>query len=120
MPLKIRNLLEQVGDELILKIQLGRRPVKDLALKILNFLSDSKFTDKQIELGYHEIYHNYLLITIQNNHGLHVLQHILGNAPQNTTGRTVLILEKSMRIGLRYPTIPDEMIDLLRYSTNTK
>ncbi|CAF4061508.1 unnamed protein product, partial [Rotaria sordida] len=112
MPVELQNLLEQVGDELILKIQLGCRPVKDFALKMINILADSKFTDKQLELGYDEIYHNYLLITIQNNHGYHVLQNILGNAPQTTTGRTVLILEKSMRIGLRYPIIPDEMIGL--------
>ncbi|CAF1645239.1 unnamed protein product [Rotaria sp. Silwood1] len=81
MPAKIRDLLKEVGDEPILKIQLGRRPVKEFALNILDYLSDSKFLDKQDELGYDEIYHNYLLITIQNNHGFNVLQHILDNAP---------------------------------------
>ncbi|CAF1519983.1 unnamed protein product [Rotaria sordida] len=114
MPLKIRNLLKQVGDELILKIQLGRRPLKgkNLLCKMANYLTNSKFTDKQLELGYDEIYHSYLLITIENNHGFNVLQRIIKNAPQTTTGRTVLVLEKAMRIGLRYPIIPDEMIDL--------
>ncbi|CAF3812451.1 unnamed protein product [Rotaria sp. Silwood1] len=112
MPLKARKLLEEIGDEPIMKIQLGRRPVKDLAIKILNFLSYSKFADKQYELGYDEIYHNYLLITVQNNHGFNVLQNIVRNAPENTNGKTVLVLEKSFRIGLRDPVIPDEMIDL--------
>jgi len=112
MPLRVRNLLEKVGNELILKIQLGRTPVQDLPIKILNFLSDSKFTDKQLELGYDEIYHNYLLITIMNSHGSNVLQHILGNARQNTTASIILKLEKAQRISLKYPTIPDELIDV--------
>ncbi|CAF1645364.1 unnamed protein product [Rotaria sp. Silwood1] len=74
MPAKIRDLLKEVGDEPILKIQLGRRPVKEFALNILDYLSDSKFLDKQDEL--------------------------------------VLVLEKSYRIGLRYPIIPDETTDV--------
>ncbi|CAF2648356.1 unnamed protein product [Rotaria sp. Silwood2] len=112
MPLRVRNLLEKVGNELILKIQLGRTPVQDLPLKILNFLSDSKFTNKQLELGYDEIYHNYLLITIKNSHVPDTLQHILGNVTQNVTPRTILKLEKAQRIALKRPTIPDELIDV--------
>ncbi|CAF2728289.1 unnamed protein product, partial [Rotaria sp. Silwood2] len=112
MPLRVRNLMEKVGDELILKIQLGRTPVQDLPLKILNFLSDSKFTNKQLELGYDEIYHNYLLITIKNSHVPDTLQHILGNVTQNETASSVLKLEKAQRIALKYPTIPDELIDV--------
>ncbi|CAF4285015.1 unnamed protein product, partial [Rotaria sordida] len=114
MPLKVRNLLEQVGDALILKIQLGRRSLrsKDLLLKMANYLIDSKFADKQLELGYAEPHHSYLLITIENNHGFNVLQHIIENAPQTTTDRIVLILEKKCRVRLRYSPIPDEMIEL--------
>ncbi|CAF2901990.1 unnamed protein product [Rotaria sp. Silwood2] len=112
MPLRVKNLLEKVGDELILKIQLGRTPVQGFHIKILDCLSLSKFTNKQLELGYDEIYHNYLLITIKNSHGPHVLQHMLGNATQYATASTVLKLEKSQRIALKYPTIPDEFIDV--------
>src|ERR1700722_11986716 len=101
MPLRVRNLLEKVGNELILKIQLGRTPVQDLPIKILNFLSDSKFSDKQLELGYDEIYHNYLLITIMNSNGPSVLQHIFGNVGQNTTASIILKLEKAQRIALK-------------------
>jgi hypothetical protein len=112
MPLRVRNLLEKVGDELILKIQLGRTPVQDFPIKILNFLSDSKFSNKQLELGYDEIYHNYLLITIMNSHGPNVLQHLLENKGQNTTASIILKLEKAHRIALKYPIIPDELIDV--------
>ncbi|CAF3659772.1 unnamed protein product [Rotaria sp. Silwood1] len=112
MPLRVRNLLEQLGDELILKIQLGRTPVQGFPIKILNFLSHSKFTDKQLELGYDEIYHNYLLITIKNSQGPHTLQHMLGNIRLNVSARTILKLEKAQRIALKPPSIPDELIDV--------
>ncbi|CAF4655112.1 unnamed protein product, partial [Rotaria socialis] len=56
MPVRVRRILEAVGDERILKIQLGRTPVQDFPLKVLDLLSDSKFTDKQLELGYDELY----------------------------------------------------------------
>ncbi|CAF4091270.1 unnamed protein product [Rotaria sordida] len=112
MPLRVRNLLEKVGDELILKIQLGRTPIQGFPIKILDCLSHSKFTNKQLELGYDEIYHNYLLITIKNSHGPYVLQHMLGNVSQNAIASTVLKLEKTERIALKYPTILDELIDV--------
>ncbi|CAF4734115.1 unnamed protein product [Rotaria sp. Silwood1] len=112
MPLRVRNLLEQLGDELILKIELGRTPVQGFPIKILNFLSHSKFTDKQLELGYDEIYHNYLLVTIKNSQGPHTLQHMLGNIRLNVSARTILKLEKAQRIALKPPSIPDELIDV--------
>ncbi|CAF4919571.1 unnamed protein product [Rotaria sp. Silwood1] len=112
MPLRVRNILKKVGDELILKIQLGRTPVRGHNVRILNLLSHSKFTNKQLELGYDEIYHNYLLITIKNTYGPYVLQHMFGNASQNTTSTTILKLEKRLRISLKYRIIPDELIDV--------
>ncbi|CAF1458993.1 unnamed protein product [Rotaria magnacalcarata] len=112
MPSRVREILEEVGDELILKIQLGRTPVQEFPLKLLDLLSDSKFTDKQLELGYDELYHNYLLITIENSRGPNVLQHLLENVEQNTTACIVLKLEKAQRIALKYPMLPDEVKDV--------
>ncbi|CAF3084739.1 unnamed protein product [Rotaria socialis] len=112
MPVRVRRILEAVGDERILKIQLGRTPVQDFPLKVLDLLSDSKFTDKQLELGYDELYHNYLLITIENSRGPNVLQHLVDHIGRNTTACTVLKLEKAQRIALKYPMLPDEIIDV--------
>ncbi|CAF3322765.1 unnamed protein product [Rotaria sp. Silwood2] len=112
MPLRVRDLLAMVGDERILKIQLGRTPVQDLIITVLNFLSDSKFSSKQLELGYDDIYHNYLLITIQNSRGPEVLRNLLGDARHHAVASTVLKLEKIHRIALHYPTIPDDLIDV--------
>ncbi|CAF5229698.1 unnamed protein product, partial [Rotaria magnacalcarata] len=112
MPVRVRRILEAVGHERILKIQLGRTPVQEFPLKLLDLLSDSKFTDKQLELGYDELYHNYLLITIENSRGPNVLQHLLEGVGRNTTACTVFKLEKAQRIALKYPMLPDEVIDV--------
>ncbi|CAF3619367.1 unnamed protein product [Rotaria sp. Silwood1] len=79
---------------------------------MLNLLSHSKFTDKQLELGYDEIYHNYLLITVKNSYGPYVLQYMVGNVSQNTTATTILKLEKKLRISLKCRILPDELIDV--------
>lgn len=112
MPLRVRNILEKVGDEPIIRLQVGRTPVQDFPVKLLNFLSNSRFHNKQLELGYDEIYHNYLLITIQHTREPNVLQHMLGNAARNTKPSTIFKLEKAQRIALKSPVIPDELLDV--------
>lgn len=67
MPRRVRKILTKVGDLPIVKLQLGRTPVQTVLLLILNLMSAWNFQKKQIELGYDEIYHNYLLITIDND-----------------------------------------------------
>ena len=109
MPRRVQNLLEKIGDERILRIQLGRTPVDGVILKLLDFLSDSKFSNKQLELGYDEIYHNYLLVTFENSNKPTVLQHMLGPTEQSMIPSTVLKLEKAQRIALKPPAIPDEL-----------
>lgn len=66
MPKRVRKILEEFGDIPIVKLQLGRTPVQAALVLILNLLSGWKFNKKQLELGYDEIYHNYLLVTIQD------------------------------------------------------
>ncbi|CAF3085803.1 unnamed protein product [Rotaria sp. Silwood2] len=112
MPLRVRNILKKVGDEPILKIQLGRTPVQDHNVRMLNFLSHSKFTDKQLELGYDELYHNYLLITIKNTYGPYILQNMLRDACQKTNASTMLKLEKRLRVCLTYRIRPEDLIDV--------
>ena len=111
MPQKVRQILEKVGDNPVLKIQLGRTPVEAVLILLLNLVSLWKFTDKQLELGYDEIYHNYLLITIQNEKGPNVLQQMFGTA-KDSIGSTVYKLEKAHRIRLMKPVFPIEFVDI--------
>ena len=67
MPRRVREILTKIGDFPIVKLQLGRTPVQAVLLLLLNLMSGWTFQKKQIELGYDEIYHNYLLVTIDND-----------------------------------------------------
>lgn len=111
MPQKVRQLLEQVGDNPVLKIQLGRTPVEAVLILFLNLVSLWKFSNKQLELGYDEIYHNYLLITIQNEKKLNVLQNIFQTS-KDVIGSTIYKLEKAHRVRLTKPVFPTEFIDI--------
>ncbi|CAF1290901.1 unnamed protein product [Rotaria sordida] len=111
MPKRVRKILDEVGDHPVLKIQLGRTPVEAVLILFLNILSSWKFSDKQIELGYDEIYHNYLLITIQNKKKLNVL-HTMIEASKDTVGSSVYKLEKAHRVRLMKPVFPTEFVDI--------
>jgi len=111
MPARVRRILEQVGDNHVLKIQLGRTPVEAVLLLFLNLVSLGKFTNKQLELGYDEIYHNYLLITIQNDKVPNVLQKIFGTT-KDVVSSTVYKLEKAHRVRLTKPVFPTEFVDI--------
>ncbi|CAF4657363.1 unnamed protein product, partial [Rotaria sp. Silwood2] len=112
LPFRVRDLLAVFGNYRILKIQLGRTPVSSGIIKVLNFLSGSKFSEKQLELGYDELYHSYLLITIQKRSGPKVQQNLFGNMRQYPVASTVLKLEKTQRIALDFSTIPDDFVDV--------
>jgi hypothetical protein len=111
MPKKVRQILEQVGDNPVLKIQLGRTPVEAVLILFLNLVSSWKFSKKQLELGYDEIYHNYLLITIQNEKGPNVLQTMI-TAAEDAISSTVFKLEKAHRVRLMKPVFPTEFVDV--------
>ncbi|UJR37383.1 hypothetical protein I4U23_030089 [Adineta vaga] len=111
MPFRVRELLEEIGDNPVIKIQLGRTPVEAVLIFFLNVFSLGKFHSKQMKLGYDEIYHNYLLITIQNKNNLSVLQNLF-QSEKDAIGTTVYKLEKAHRVRLIKPTFPTEFIDL--------
>ena len=111
MPRRVRKLLNKVGDELITKIQLGRTPVKDILLFSLNFLSAGNFNQKKLELGYDEIYHNYLLITTVRRVETTFFQKLAGSSESNDAYR-ILKLEKAHRVRLMKPDYPDDFVEV--------
>jgi hypothetical protein len=111
MPARVREILEKVGDKSVLKIQLGRTPVATVILLFLDFFSSWKFSTKQLELGYDQIYHNYLLITIHNEKGPHIIQNLI-EATKDTVGTTIFKLEKAHRVRLMQPVFPTEFVDV--------
>jgi len=66
MPSKIENFLKGQEGKTVTKIQLGRIPIDSRVKKALDVMSLGKFSGKQKELGYDEVYHNYLLVTLSD------------------------------------------------------
>jgi hypothetical protein len=111
MPRRVRKLLDQIGNNLIVRIQLGRTPVEAILILFLNFVSAGKFADKTLELGYDEIYHNYLLITIQRATSSSVVQTLFESVDDSLRYRTVK-LDKAHRVRLMDPIFPTEFVDV--------
>lgn len=63
---RFQRFLDQEGDQKIVSVQVGKVPVQGFIQGFLNLLSIGKFKDKQKELGYNDIYHNFMLITLEN------------------------------------------------------
>jgi hypothetical protein len=52
--------------EKITKIQLGRMPIQNYVHKALDVMSAGRFSKKQKDLDYDQVYHNYLLVTLDD------------------------------------------------------
>ena len=107
MPLAVRKILHKFGDYPITRIQLGRTPVLAIIQKFLNLMSSNQFKKKQIELGYDDIYHNYLLITValESNSGA-TTNSLVGAGDGNKQPEHIFKLEKAQVIRLMDPVFP--------------
>jgi hypothetical protein len=47
-------------------VRVGKIPVSSGVQKFLNFISFGEFKKKQKQLGYNDVYHNFMLITLEN------------------------------------------------------
>ena len=73
---RLRTFLDSKGNQPVTKIEIARKPVYSAITKALNFVSRGKLAQKRKELGYDDLYHNYLLVTLadgktyrlENNH----------------------------------------------------
>ena len=63
---RLRKFLDTEGNQEVSKIEIARIPVQSFVQKALNAVSLGKLYKKRDELGYDDIYHNYLLVTMKN------------------------------------------------------
>ena len=104
-------MLEEFGDFPLIQLRLGRTPVEAVLVLFLNLASSWRFENKKVELGYDEIYHNYLLVTLQNSKQFTGIRPLFG-VGNETVGTTILKFEKAHRIRLMKPTIPTDYVDV--------
>jgi hypothetical protein len=66
MPRVIKDYLSKYGDQSIVSIQLGRKPVSGGVTFILNALSNGQLEQARKDLKYDEIYHSFLLVKLRD------------------------------------------------------
>ena len=66
MPSNLEKFLETQEGKTVTKIQIGRIPIDSRVKKALDIMSVGNFSGKQKELGYDQIYHNYVLVTLSD------------------------------------------------------
>ena len=128
MPLLVREKLKKIGDEAIIKLQLGRTPVQSVVRTLGDFLSQKRFSNAIVELGvspfdrqlrlfivlpflqYDELWHNYLLITIRSSVKFNTLAKLVRNS-DSLEATKVYVLEKAPRVQLKR-AMPEQCVQL--------
>ena len=65
-PKNLQTFLDDKGRQNISKIEIARKPVNSFASKALDLVSLGRFSKKRKELGYTDVFHNYLLVTLKD------------------------------------------------------
>lgn len=70
-PPSFQHFLNQYGSIPIVSIAVARKPIKSGIKYLADIISHGKFSERRRQLGYDDVFHNYLLVTLNN--GLVVL-----------------------------------------------
>jgi hypothetical protein len=63
---RLRKFLDTEGEQKVTKIQIARKPVHSSIQKALDFVSRGKFSQVKKKLNYDDVFHQYLLVTLQD------------------------------------------------------
>lgn len=63
---QMRFLLKKYGDWQIIQIQIGRKPLSNIIQKIGNILTFGQLDEKTKEIGYDNLYHLFMILTVQD------------------------------------------------------
>ena len=66
-PKILNDLISKYEEEKIIKIEVCRSPITPIFEKILNVLTFNQFYKKMNDLSYDNLYHLYIIITLENN-----------------------------------------------------
>ena len=65
-PPKVRRILQKYSNNKITNINVGRSPIQSYVTKLLNYLSLGKFDEQAKNLNYDDVYHLFMIITLDN------------------------------------------------------
>jgi hypothetical protein len=63
---KIKKILKKYGDENIVSIRVGRRPINKLVEKAFNIISIGKWNELRQQYYYDKLFHLFLILTLQD------------------------------------------------------
>lgn len=101
---RLRKFLDGKGDQAVTKIEIARKPVFSTIQTVLNIASRGKLAKKRKELGYNDLYHNYLLVTlkdgstyrVENNHQVEAMP-ATANDYKGERSNVPITTEKSLK-----------------------
>ncbi len=63
---RLQKFLEETVDHKVVEVKLGRKPIVTAVKAALNLLSLGKFSKTANQLGYDDVYHQYLIVKLDN------------------------------------------------------
>jgi transcriptional antiterminator Rof (Rho-off) len=63
---KIKKILNKYGDEKILSIRVGRRPINNMVEKAFNIISIGKWNELRNQYYYDKLFHLFIILTLQD------------------------------------------------------
>jgi len=65
-PPKVRQMIKQHGEKKITSISVARSPIQAIYKKVINIILDNKMEENRKKLNYDDIFHLYLIITLDD------------------------------------------------------
>ena len=63
---RFENFLNQNGNKTIVTMKVGKQPIQSMTKRIMNWLSMGKFNKIKNELKYEDVYHNFLIVMLED------------------------------------------------------
>lgn len=81
---RFKSFVDEEGSKKIVKVEVGRKPIASGVSAALNVLSLGKLSKVKKELGYDNIYHNYMVVTLDDGRQFKIEKnHIVESSPYN-------------------------------------
>jgi hypothetical protein len=80
---KIKKILKKYGDENIVSIRVGRRPINKLVEKAFNIISVGKWNELRQQYYYDKLFHLFLILTLQDGTKLSLEKNDIVNMDTN-------------------------------------
>jgi hypothetical protein len=65
---RFSSFLQKEGNQQVVSVRIGRKPIISGVKKVLDFLSRGKFSKTQKDFGYDQVYHNFLIVEMADGH----------------------------------------------------